>query len=631
MCGITGIFNVSGSPVAAKSIRLMCDAMSHRGPDDEGIYINGSIGLGHRRLAIIDLTPAGHQPMANEDGSVVIVYNGEIYNFQKLRTELEALGHRFHSRTDTEVVIHSYEQWGENCIHKFNGMFAFALWDSNRAKLFLSRDRYGIKPLYYYYNGDTFIFASEIKAILRNKEVKRELSFKALNEYFTFQNIYSDNTLFQDIKIIPAGYHAVLSTSIPKLRLTRYWDFDFSRIMSPHQISFAEASAQINKLFQQAVIRQLVSDVPLGSYLSGGMDSGSIVSVASRAIPRLMTFTGGFDLSSVSGLELNFDEREASELMASAFRTEHYEMVLHSGDMAWVLPRLIWHLEDLRMGMSYQNWYIAQLASKFVKVVLSGAGGDELFAGYPWRYRPMLNAGTDDEFDGVCYRYWQRLLPEEDKPDFFTEDAMKEISNYPAFEVFRAVMEPLKQPASLDSGATLTRSLYFEAKTFLHGLFIVEDKISMAHSLETRVPFLDNDLVDFVLTIPAEYKLNLGSFTQAFAPDAPAPEAILSSDGKYVLRHAMGTLIPKAILDRQKQGFSPPDESWYRGETMNYIREILLDPKTLGRGYFKPPYIRKLVDEHTAGKVNHRLLIWSLLCFEWWNRQFMDRNMRQSS
>jgi len=325
-------------------------------------------------------------------------------------------------------------------------------------------------------------------------------------------------------------------------------------------------------------------------------------------------------------MELNFDERKASELMASTFRTEHYEMVMHSGDMAWVLPSLVWHLEDLRMGMCYQNWYIARLASKFVKVTLAGTGGDELFAGYPWRYKSLLGSQTVENFNTVCCSYWHRLLPEDKKVKFFTADVMRECA-YPSSAVLCDVFESLQLHSSLTTEESLTRALYFEAKTFLHGLFIVEDKISMSHSLETRVPFMDNDLVDYTLTIPSRYKLDVESLMNGqnhFAENG----ALLSSDGKFVLRDAMTGLIPEAVRIRKKQGFSPPDESWYRGETMNYIKEILLDRKTLARGYFQPAYIRKVVDEHTSGKVNHRLLIWSLLCFEWWNRIFMDNESR---
>jgi asparagine synthase (glutamine-hydrolysing) len=620
MCGIAGIFRFTGKPVTRKSLKLMCDAMSYRGPDDEGTYLSGPLGLGHRRLSIIDLTSGGHQPMANEDGSLVVVYNGEIYNFLDLRAELETLGHTFRSRSDTEVILRSYEQWGESCVTRFNGMFAFALWDKEKSKLFLARDRYGIKPLYYFFDKNVFIFASEIKAILTSGEVARELCFDALNEYFTFQNIYSEKTLFKGVLSVPAGYCAAISWKKPDLSLKKYWDFDFSRSKTASQLPFDEASYQIRKLFEQGVTRQLISDVPLGSYLSGGMDSGSIVAVAKQSIPRLMTFTGGFDLSSVSGLEANFDERADSELMASTFRTEHYEMVMHSGDMAWIMSDLIWHIEDLRMGMSYQNWYIARLASKFVKVVLAGTGGDELFAGYPWRYKALLESRTADDFHRASCKLWHRLISEEDKTDFFTLEVISK-STCSANEVLGHVLEPLGHPAKLDSQGALARALYFEAKTFLHGLFIIEDKISMAHSLETRVPFLDNNLVDYVLTVPSEYKLDFSGLMQG---SGSGP--ILTSDGKYILRKAMGGLIPDAILNRKKQGFSPPDESWYRGETMGYIKEILLNRKTLGRGYFRPAYIHKIVDEHTSGKVNHRLLIWSLLCFEWWNRRFMDDN-----
>ena len=377
------------------------------------------------------------------------------------------------------------------------------------------------------------------------------------------------------------------------MNITRYWDWDFSHVRS--DISFAEASEETRRLFEQAVTRQLVSDVPVGAYLSGGMDSGSIVAVASRSLPHMPTFTGGFDLSSVSGLEVGFDERKHAETMASAFRTQQYEMVMHVGDMALVLPHLTWHMEDLRMGMSYANWYAAHLASKFVKVVLSGAGGDELFAGYPWRYAPLIDTWSLAEFDALAYHYWQRLIPTEDRPDFFTHWHETKGES-------RSIIEGVLSDAP---ESRLNRALYFEAKTFLHGLFIVEDKISMAHSLEVRVPFLDNDLVDFVLTIPASYKYQQGK-------------------GKLVLRDAMKSIIPDAILSRKKQGFSSPDGSWYRGETMGYIKEILLCPKTLGRGYFQPAYIRKVVDEHMEGKRNHRLLLWSLLSFEHWCRIFLD-------
>jgi asparagine synthase (glutamine-hydrolysing) len=591
MCGIAGILDLRGRPVADSEIKAMTDSIRHRGPDDEGCYVSGAIALGNRRLAIIDISRAGHQPMANEDGSLLIVYNGELYNFPELLPLLEARGHRFHSRTDTEVVLHSYEEWGPSCVDRFNGMFGFAIWDTQRRRLFLARDRFGVKPLYYAFHGGRFLFASEIKALLE-AGLPRRVSPEALVEYFTFQNVLSDLTLFDGVRLLPPGHS--LTVSEDGVDIQRFWNLE----PDPDEtVSEAKWTERIRGVFEESVTRQLISDVPVGSYLSGGMDSGSIVAVASQHVPRLMTFTGGFDLSSVTGLELVFDERADAEFVASHFKTQHYEMVMHAGDLAWALPELIWHLEDLRVGMSYQNYYIAGLASKFVKVSLAGAGGDELFAGYPWRYELVEKCA--DDFERVYYDYWARLVPDAEKPAFFAPEVWAQGSSHAPYDVFREVLKPVE---GFDA---LTKALYFEAKTFLHGLLVVEDKVSMAHSLEARVPFLDNELVDLSLRIPARLKHTNGG-------------------GKPLLRQAMKGLLPDEIIEKRKQGFSPPDQSWYRGPTMDYIREILLDPRSLNRGYFQPNYIRRILEDHLEGRVNHRLLIWSLLCFEWWNRLFMD-------
>jgi asparagine synthase (glutamine-hydrolysing) len=346
----------------------MTNALAHRGPDGAGAFVDGPVGLGHRRLSILDLSSAGQQPMASASGRAVLTYNGEIYNFQSLRLELQALGHRFVSQTDTEVLLYAYEAWGESCLARLNGMFAFAIWDNYRQFLFLARDRFGVKPLYYTIQDNAFVFASEIKAILAHPCVSARLCPDALGEYFTFQNVFSDRTLFDGIKLLPGGCRLTVSANAPSPILQhRFWDYRFQ----PETIveTKEEASERLYGLFEQAVTRQLVSDVPVGSYLSGGLDSGSITGVAARQLGRLNTFTCGFDLSSASGLELGFDERPASELMSNLFKTEHYEIVLHAGDMEYVLPELIWHLEDLRVGQCYPNYYIARLASKFVKVV----------------------------------------------------------------------------------------------------------------------------------------------------------------------------------------------------------------------------------------------------------------------
>jgi asparagine synthase (glutamine-hydrolysing) len=593
MCGIAGIYDLRGRPIAASEVRAMNDVIRHRGPDDGGEYVEQALGLANRRLSIIDLSPAGHQPMANEDGSLLLVYNGELYNFQELVPLLEARGHRFHSKTDTEVVLHSYEEWGPDCLTHFNGMFAFAIWDQRERRLFLARDRFGIKPLYYAQADGRFVFASEVKSLLR-AGVPRRVSPEALVEYFTFQNLLSDLTLFDGVRLLPPGH--TLTVSEDGIKTERYWDLTFD----PEEgVDDEEWSERIRGVFEEVVTRQLVSDVPVGSYLSGGMDSASIAAVASRNVPRLMTFTGGFDLSSVDGLELVFDERADAELVASKFRTQHYEMVMHAGDMAWALPELVWHLEDLRVGMSYPNYYIAGLASKFVKVALGGAGGDELFAGYPWRYELVSELDDPTSFDTAYYDYWARLVPDGEKRSFFTPDVLVRAGDHSPFELFRQTMQPA---AGLDP---LSKALYFEAKTFLHGLLVVEDKVSMAHSLEVRVPFLDNELVALAEKIPSRLKHGEGG-------------------GKKLLRDAMAPLLPANIVEKRKQGFSPPDQSWYRGPTMEYIREVLLERRSLERGYFEPAYVKRVLHEHLEGRVNHRLLIWSLLSFEWWNRLFMD-------
>ena len=592
MCGIAGILDRTGAPVDIAELVRMSRTIAHRGPDDDGHYARGEVGLANRRLAILDLSPGGHQPMRSDDGSLVLVYNGELYNYRELARELEARGRRFSSRSDTEVVLRAFEEWGSSCVERFDGMFALAVWNESTRELVLARDRFGIKPLYYALHEGRLLFGSEVKSLLE-AGLSVQVSAPALIEYFTFQNVFSDLTLFEGVKTLPAGHLLVASKSSIELR--RYWDLELDPDETLSEDEWVDA---VRAAFEEAVVRQLVSDVPVGSYLSGGMDSASVVAVASQTIPRLMTFTGGFDLSSVNGLELVFDERADAEHVASVFRTEHYEMVMHSGDMWWVLPELVWHLEDLRVGMSYQNHYIARLASKFVKVSLAGTGGDELFAGYPWRYELLDNASAD-EIEPRLFEYWSRLVPASDHQSFFSPELLRAGDGSRPYDVFRNVLAPA------DGLDPIAKSLYFEAKTFLQGLLVVEDRVSMAHSLEVRVPFLDNSLVDISRRIPSRLKHSGGG-------------------GKRILRRAMRGLLPPEIIDKPKQGFSPPDESWYRGPTMERIRGLLHDTRTLERGYFQQDAINRILNDHESGKHNHRLLIWSLLCFEWWNRLFVD-------
>ena len=622
MCGIAGILNLDGQAVSPRVLQYMTDAIIHRGPDGEGHWIDGSIGLGHRRLAIIDLSPTGHQPMLSANGRYVLSYNGEIYNFRELRAELAAKGYSFRSTSDSEVLLNALQAWGPKALDRFNGMFAFALWDRHQKTLMLARDRYGIKPLYVGRCGAQLTFSSEQKAILAIPNFPRKLNSEALSEYFTFQNLFTDQTLLENVNMLPAGHYCLIDAKRPLADpvFTQYWDYNFRE--PDQRADRQEYVEELDRLFNQAVNRQLVSDVELGCYLSGGMDSGAITAVASRSFQNLKTFTCGFDLSSASGIELAFDERVRAEAMSAKFKTEHYEMVLKAGDMERCLPKLARHLEEPRVGQSYPNYYAAQLASKFVKVVMSGAGGDELFGGYPWRYyRAFVNGDFDDYVDKY-FGFWQRLTNHDNRTQMFAPIA-SEVKDVNPKDIFRSIFRnadvPLERPEDY-----INHSLYFEAKTFLHGLFVVEDKLSMAHSLETRVPFMDNDLVDFAMQCPVDLKLNNLAEVYRMDENEPGDKNAKyfqkTSDGKQILRDMMGRLIPEDITKATKQGFSSPDASWFKGDSIDFVRERLLNPKSKIYEVLDFNATTDLVQEHLSGQQNRRLLIWSLLNVDEWMR-----------
>lgn len=669
MCGITGVVTFAGRALNPSYIKPMCDAIAHRGPDDAGYFVaqttpqnkkqsgyysfftdesfqhinpmlptidshyglhelhsyQWNIFLGHRRLAILDVTAAGHQPMCDLAKSLWITYNGEIYNFKSLRSELIQLGYQFRTQTDTEVILYAYQEWGIEALHKFNGMFAFALWDKTKNILWLARDRYGIKPLYYTQlaNG-TLLFGSEVKSILEYKEYQTKVDYEALLEYFTFQNMFTEKTLYKDIKMLPPGHYMAiqLNSEMPALKPTEYWDFNFTQSQqTKDEDAYIE---ELDRLIQQAVARQLVSDVEIGSYLSGGMDSGSITAIAAKHMPYLKTFTVGFDLHSASGLELGFDEREKAEHMSYLFKTEHYQMVLKSGDMERCMPQFAWHLEEPRVGQSYPNFYASKLASKFVKVVLAGTGGDELFGGYPWRYyRAVINDDFEHYIDKY-YLFWQRLVDNSQLKKIFSP-IWEQVSHVWTRDIFRNVFKKhanhLTQPEDY-----VNHSLYFEAKTFLHGLLVVEDKLSMAHSLETRVPFLDNDLVDFAMTVPVNLKLgnlqNIIRINENETGDKGRKYFEKTNDGKLILRKALAKYIPKTITEGVKQGFSSPDESWFKGESIQYIHNKLMKKEKPIYQLFDFSTVESILGNHMQAIENKRLFIWSLINFEEWHTQY---------
>jgi asparagine synthase (glutamine-hydrolysing) len=665
MCGIVGIVSLSGKPIDPNAPKRMCDTIAHRGPDDAGyVFFNhgrtpsgqGSswvrfcdaefrhinehlpvfggeysrtelgerdftLALGHRRLSILDLTPAGHQPMCSSDRLLWIVHNGEIYNFLELRRDLEAKGYKFRTRTDTEVILALWEEHGSACLEMLDGMFSFAIYDRRDNTLTLARDRFGVKPVYYAIADGQLAFASEAKALFASRLFRPEIDSASLVEYMSFQNTFTRETIWKGVKILGPGETLRVSPASGQEPVVERYRTQ-SVALGESEYGQDQASALVAERFGEAVRRQLVSDVPVGSYLSGGMDSGSIVAVAGKVIDRLHTFTGGFDLTNVNGIEQGFDERQMAEQLSHLLQTEHYDVVLHAGDMPAAMESLTWHMDDPRVGMCHQNWYVAKLASRFVKVCLAGTGGDELFAGYPWRYRPAMRFDSVEGFDDAVFESWHRLLPRPELAGLFSGD-MQEHLGVPRQRFDEVMAGAPKWFDGADAAENLThRALYFEAATFLHGLLVTDDHISMAHSLETRVPFLDNNLADLAWRLPPSAKIPLAKLREAGA-DAYMD----SADGKLVLRKAMEQYLPKNFVYNSKQGFSPPDENWYRGPSMDYIKSILFDRQTTDRPWFDQKFLKARLDEHFEGKRNHRLLIWSLLSIEWIQRHFADGAM----
>lgn len=613
MCGVCGIFNRTGNPVNRGVLLGMANSIAHRGPDGQGIHIDREIGFAHRRLAIIDLSTAGAQPMSTRSGRFVICYNGMIYNFRELRKQLELLGHQFRSSSDTEVVAQAWEQWGVESVSRLNGMFSFAVLDTLKRTVTLVRDRYGIKPMYYYLSRETLVFGSEQRAVLAAGHVKRQVDTAGLYEYLTFQNILSSRTLLQDVVMLPAGH--TLTVSAEFAHLNQYWDFDFrSRSDLDESNEYRE---ELDRLLRQAVQRQLVSDVEIGSYLSGGVDSGTITALATQEIPNIKSFTCGFDVTSAFGRDATFDERDKARMAASLIGTDHYEMTLTAADMSEAIEVVVSAIEEPRVGQSYPNYFAARLARRSVKVVLSGTGGDELFAGYPWRYYQTDSRVVYDDFVDQYLDTWRRLIPKERvgdilRPAAFTigESDIRRMFS----DIIKSQTGPLSEPSDY-----INRSLYFEAKTFLHGLLVVEDKLSMIHGLETRVPFLDNDLVDFAIRCPVAMKMRRNSrhsSTSAFESG--------SRDGKSILREVMERYFPPEIAKAPKQGFSSPDASWFRNESARYVNSVLSDKTSPIFDYLEYSSVNAIVAEHHSGRVNHRLFIWSLLSLDIYFRKMMS-------
>jgi len=621
MCGIAGFVEVDGSPAEPREalVRRMCAAIRHRGPDDEGVHVDGHAAIGMRRLAIIDVN-TGQQPMSGEDGRIVVVFNGEIYNFQELAEELRGAGHRFRTRSDTEVIVHAWEQWGEDALARLRGMFGIAVWDIASRTLWLARDRAGIKPLHYAQSGGRLVFGSEIKSLLADPRVPRDIDPASLDHYCSFLYTPPDRSIFAAIRKLPPGH--VLRWNDGQVSTRQYWDLPDESFRGSEQ----EAAARLRELLGDAVRSHMISDVPLGAFLSGGIDSSAVVALMARASgQRVKTFSIGFE-------EATHDELPHAREVARLFDTDHHEFVVRP-DALSILDRLIAHFDEpFGDSSAIPTWYVSEIAGRHVTVVLSGDGGDELFGGYR-RYRPHERVAAFDRLHlpgrisaaRLAWRHWPRGLRgrnflrhvAQDAEGRYLEDIgffrpdEKNVLYTPAFAAAVAGSDPFASMRRLlDAERNVSwasRMMRFDFRTYLpnDGLTKV-DRMSMAHSIESRVPLLDTAVVEFAATLPASFKI--------------------TADGrqKHVLKQAVADLLPRSILDRKKQGFGVPIGRWFGRDLRELFSDTLLSPRAAGRGYFEPREVRRLVGEHVGGRRDHTLRLWLLMVLELWQRQYVD-------
>lgn len=620
MCGFVGYVNLGQRPADENITQKMADLIAHRGPDGDGYWTEGHISFGHRRLAIIDLSEDSNQPIYSDDKRYVMVFNGEIYNFRDIRTQLERKGHVFKTQGDGEVLLTSFMASGPEAFLKLNGMFTAAILDRKTGRLTIARDRFGVKPLYYTSQNGVFAFASEAKAFKGHPDLDFKLNPHGLSEYLTFMNFISDQTLFKDVYLFPAGSYIEIDTKNPpqsgaRLKPVKYWDYAFTGNTTDYDAD--KIADEIHETFTQAVRRQLVSDVGFSSFLSGGVDSGSITAVAAKEPGKLRTFTAFFDYEGASEAELKFDERAAAQLMARAFGTEHHEILIGPKDFQDTALKLCYYLDEPRVGQSYPNYLVSGLVRKFETVTLSGAGGDELFGGYPWRYYQGLPADNFDDYVDGYYGYWRRLAAKDADLKTLTAPIASHVSDFDGRAVFESIF-PSEARSAKTPEEFLNWCLYFEAKTFLNGLLVVEDKVAMAHSLETRVPFLDNDLVDLACRVPIQAKLS--GIPQELERQRrrkaglPVVEPERRTDGKAILRHMMGRLVPEEIYKRDKQGFSAPDGGWFKNQCYDFIHEKLVGDNRRIHDIINPDEIKAVVEGHRAGtRTDGRHKIWAFL------------------
>jgi asparagine synthase (glutamine-hydrolysing) len=634
MCGINGIALSSNSrrSLDVRQVERMRDVLTHRGPDDAGMFIDARIGrvaLGHRRLSIVDVA-SGQQPMMNEDGTLHITYNGEIYNHSGFRSSLEARGHVYQTHCDTETILHLYEEHGPDCVNHLRGMFAFAIWDQKQRQLFIARDRFGVKPLYYVQISDGSIyFASEIKALLEADAISAELNYKILPDYLANHAPSGEDTLYRGVKRLLPGHTLLWRDG--KIEINKYWDLSFQSEDRAIR-SDGDYIAEWTELFRESVRLRLMADVPLGMFLSGGIDSSAIAAVMSGMVTEpIKTFS------------VAFAEREANEfayarLIAEAFKTNHHEIVVTPEDFFNALPKLVWHEDEpIAHPSSVALYFVSELASRHVKVVLTGEGSDEMLGGYGRYRKTILNSKLGNQYQrfapesvrnairkqiealSPASRLRQKLsrtfltlspdlesiyfdnfavFPRSLQNQLLTAEAREQVEPDP-YSVMRSML------AETDATSLLNQLLYADTKTYLHELLMKQDQMSMAASIESRVPFLDHKLVEFSAALPDRMKLR-GSTT------------------KYILRESMKGLLPEVILSRPKMGFPVPIGSWFRGGFRHVVDEYVLGERAASRRIFEPAFVRSLVERHQQGGEDHSERLWALVNFEIWQRQFFD-------
>jgi asparagine synthase (glutamine-hydrolysing) len=602
----------------------MLDVMQHRGPDDEGTHIDHDLAIGMRRLSIIDLG-GGKQPISNEDGSIIVIFNGEIYNYRTLRTQLHQRGHTFKTSSDTEIIVHLYEDLGDACVHELRGMFSFAVWDTRRRRLLIARDRLGIKPLYYTQVGNRLVFGSEIKVLLQHPAVHTSMNMLALTNFLSLKYVPAPQTMFENIIALPPGH--LLTCDRDGIETRSYWDISFANKISG-SLREEEYAEQLDTLLHEVVEMHLMSDVPFGAFLSGGVDSSTIVALMSQFLNEpVKTFSVGFKGSGVEA----FSELPYAHMVANQYQTEHYDIFISPQDFIDLSEHVIWHLDQpIADEASLANYMVAKLASQHVKMVLTGEGGDELFAGYAryagerfsplFRHIPLSMRGLAHAMTyrlpgmrrpkialyALCHTdevnrllNWFPLFNSDMKAALLSESFKQATNGYSTRQVFAEHL------ARTDATNVLDRMLYVDTKLWLpDDLLARGDKTSMAVSLEARVPLLDHKLVEFAASLPPHLKLH--GLTR-----------------KYLLKKVSRTLLPDQIIDRKKQGFPIPISVWMRKEVSAFVRDILSPETIRRRGLFEYSHISKLLDEHESGFADHGALLWALINVELWQKRFL--------